>query len=359
MGGLFKKSGGGKTTSTENKTQTQESWLQRNPQYQALENAALGEASNFNMPQYQVAGENDYIKAGVEGITRGIDTSRYDSASDYFTNHGQALYDSGTSSLQNYQSVIDRIGGMGQSDYQEMMQNEYNSSLVNDQIKQASEDINTQYLGQVQQLNEAAAMTGNMGNSRAGVAQGVMAGQAQKAVGAASVQYRTNEENAAMQRVQMYLGNTMQAAQAGASIAQQQQGVGLNMYSQGMGYLAQSQQLQQQNYSNLFNIGQYQQQREQSLLDVQRQNQIMQQSPALTRLAYFNQTFLPMASLSQYGTSQGTTVTQTPATGGSLFGGILGAAGSMAGSYFGARFGMKDEGARLGGAIGGGVGNSF
>lgn len=353
MGKLFSHGGGGKTTTTENKTENQESWLQRNPQYQQMETNAINEANNFNMPLYQMAGENDYLTQGKAGIAQGVDTTPYKTASDYMTSQGQGLYQSGTSNLANYQSIIDRIGGMGQSDYQQALQSEYNSDLVKSQIAGYTSDINDQ-LGQfTKNLNEAATASGNMGNSRAGVAQGVAEGQAQKAIGSASVQYRTNEETNAFNRLQTYLSNQMNAATAGANLATQQQGLGLNMYGQGMNYLNQYNQANQQNYQNLFTLGQYQYGQDQAQLDMQRQNQIIQQSPALTRLGYFNQTLLPTANLGMYGASQGTTVQQAPATGGSLFGAITGVAGAVVGGIYGGT-----AGAKLGGSLGGAVGNA-
>lgn len=353
MGKLFKHGGGGKTTTTENKTENQESWLQRNPQYQQMETNAINEANNFNMPLYQLAGENQYLTQGKAGIAGGVDTLPYQNSYNYLTNQGQKTYESAGQNLSNYQSIIDRIGGMGQSDYQQMMQSEYNSDLVKSQIAGYTSDINDQ-LGQfTKNLNEQASASGNMGNSRAGVAQGVAEGQAQKAIGSASVQYRTNEETNAFNRVQSYLTNQMNAATTGANIAQNQQSLGLNMYGQGMNYLNQANQYQQQNYQNLFTLGQYQYGQDQAQLDLQRQNQILQQSPALTRLSYFNQTLLPTANLGMYGTSQGTTVSQAPATGGSIFGGLMGAAGAVVGGIYGG-----PAGAALGAQLGGTVGNA-
>ncbi len=350
MGSLFKHGGGGKTT--ENKTENQESWLQRNPAYQQMENNALNEANNFNMPNYQLAGENDYLKNAIQGINQGFDISKYNQAGDFLSQQGQNQYTAGQNALGNYQNILNKIGNMSQSDYQSMMQNEFNNDLVNQQVKSISEDINNQYLGQVQQLNEAASSSGNMGNSRAGVAQGVMAGQADKAIGNATVQYRTQEEQNAYNRVQSYLSNVANVASTGANINQNLMEQGLNMYQTGMNFYNAGQQVQQTNYQNRFQLGQWQQQQEQNQLDVARQNQILQNSPALTRLSYFNQVFLPMEGLGKYGSSQ--TTTQTPGTGGSLFGGILGTAGAVVGGIYGG-----PAGAALGGQLGGAVGNSF
>lgn len=334
MGKLF--SHGNKVTKTESKSSDQqESWLERNPQYQALQLSGLNEASNFNMPGYQLAGTNDLLQKSMTNLANGPDISKYKNASDYFQSAGQQQYENAEQNLANYKNTVDRIGGMGQSDYQNMVNSEFNSDLVNQQISEATQDINDEYNSQVQNLNQQATATGNMGNSRAGVAQGVMAGKAQRAIGSASVQYRSAEENAAFQRVQAYLGNTMKAAQTGIDLYQNQASQGLNMYNTGMNYYNAYNRAQQQNYINQFNLGQYQQQQQQNQLDVARQNQIMGQSPALQRLAYFNETYLPMAQLQTYGQSQGSSTTTQVGAKASIFGGITGAAGAAIGGIYG------------------------
>lgn len=359
MGKLF--SHGGKQTQTtkSDSSNEQTSWLEKNPQYQQLQQDALNSAQNFNIPQYQLAGSNQYLDEGSKRIAQGVDLSGYQSGSQFMQGQGQKQYESASNQLSGYQNTLNRIGGMGQSDYQQLVGNEFNSDLVNSQIKETTQNINDEYNSQVQALNQQATASGNMGNSRAGVAQAVMAGKAQRAIGSASVQYRTAEENNAFNRVQAYLGNTLQAAQAGAGIAQSQASQGLNMYNTGMNYYNQYNRAQQQNAQNMYAIGQYQQQQLQNQYNNDRQNALLNASPSLARLAYFNQTYLPMAQLQTYGTAQGTNTTTVSGGGGSIFGGLMGMAGSIGGMWAGSKFGAASEGASAGGAFGGQVGNAF
>ncbi|ELQ8980637.1 hypothetical protein R3B00_001299 [Klebsiella pneumoniae] len=341
------------TTKTESSNE-QTSWLEKNPQYQQLQQDALNSAQNFDIPQYQLAGSNQYLDEAQKRIAEGVDLTGYQTGSQFMQGAGKTQYEQSQNALQGYQSTLNRIGNMGQSDYQSLMKNEYNSDLVNSQIKEATQDINDEYNSQVQQLNQQATATGNMGNSRAGVAQGVMAGKAQRAIGSASVQYRTAEENAAFNRVQSYLGNTLQATQAGAGIAQSQASQGLNMYNTGMNYYNQYNKAQQQNAQNMYAIGQFQQQQQQNQYNVDRQNALLNSSPSLARLAYFNQTYLPMAQLQTYGQAQGTSTTTQTQDKASPFGGLMGMAGSAVGSYYGGA-----QGAQAGGSAASAFGNAF
>lgn len=58
----------------------------------------------------------------------------------------------------------------------------YNSELVGQQKQQLEQDVQANLDKNVQQLNQQSSGSGNMGSSRAGVAQGVMTGEASKAI---------------------------------------------------------------------------------------------------------------------------------------------------------------------------------
>ncbi|HDG7833283.1 TPA: hypothetical protein PCJ90_001351 [Klebsiella quasipneumoniae] len=354
MGKLF--SHGGKQTQTtkSDSSNEQTSWLEKNPQYQQLQQDALNSAQTFNIPQYQLAGSNQYLDEAQQRIAQGVDLSGYQTGYQFMQGQGKSQYENSNNQLSNYQNTLNRIGQMGQSDYQSLVNNEYNSNLVNSQINEATQDINDEYNSQVADLNHQAAASGNMGNSRAGIAQAVMAGKAQRAIGSASVQYRTAEETNAFNRVQAYLGNTLDATRQGASIAQSQASQGLNMYNTGMNYYNQYNKAQQQNAQNMYAIGQYQQQQLQNQYNNDRQNALINASPSLARLAYFNQTYLPMAQLQTYGTAQGTNTTTLTGGGGSIFGGLMGMGGAAIGGYYGGA-----QGASAGGAMASQFGNAF
>lgn len=351
-------SGGGSTTQKENSTtnQSQQSWLEQNPQYQQLQNNALGEANSFNMPQYQLAGSNSNLNQSLAGLAQGIDTSGYKNAYTSMLGQGQNAYNQGSDILSGAYNTLNNLGNMSQSDYQNMMKSEYNSDLVNDEINQMKGDVNDTYAHQVESLNQQATGTGNMGNSRAGVTQGRFAEAAQKAIASGSVQYRTAEEQNAYNRLNGYLNLQSSTANNLANIGSSQQQMGLGMYGAGMGYYSQYNQAQTQNLQNQFTAGQFQQQQAQNAIDVARQNQIMAQSPSLQRLAYYNQTFLPMAGLSSTGTGTytGTSTANTPGQGGNLLGGLMGMGGTALGGMYGGQMG-----AQMGGMFGGAFGNTY
>ncbi|ELO4930466.1 hypothetical protein QUR06_000263 [Escherichia coli] len=361
-GALTGHSGGGKskTTTTESSnTQNQsQSWLEKNPQYQALQNNALREANNFNMPQYQVAGQTADTRSALAALARGVDTSQYRSASQQMISQGQSAYNQGGQTLRSAQNTLNSLGNMTQKQYQDMMKSEYNSDLVKSQIAQMTSDVNDEYNSQVHALNQSANASGAMGNSRAGVAQGVMAGQAQKAIASGTVQYQTAEEQNAYNRLTGYLTQRTNVASSLASIGQNQQSQGLQQYGAGMGYYSQYNQAVTQNAQNRLTAGQAQQQYAQQVIDVNRQNALIARSPALARLAYYNQTLLPMANLSTSGTASGTgtntSVGTQPSSGGNLLGGLMGMAGSAVGTYFGGSMGGQ-----MGGMLGGAFGNSY
>lgn len=358
-GALTGHSGGSKTTTKEksNSNSSQESWLEKNPQYQGLQNNALNEAQHFNMPTYQLAGSNTNLNQGLAGLAKGINTSGYYNAANQMENQGNQLYGQGNTNLNTAYGNYQNLSNLSQTDMQNMLKNEYDSDLVNAEIKGASRDINEQYQDQVSALNQQANIAGGMGNSRAGVAQGVMAGKAQAAIGNASVNFRSQEENAASQRINNYLGMQQNVAGSMAGIGQNQMSMGNQMYGAGMGYYNQGNMATTQNYQNQFTAGQFQQSQAQQALDIARQNQMMAQSPALARLSYYNQTLLPMAGLSGTGTntSSGTSTAQSPGQGANLLGGFMGTGMSALGS----KMGMGDQGSSMIGAFGSMFGNSY
>lgn len=361
-GALTGKSGGGETKSSSKETASsntnQSSWLQNNEQYKSLETNALNEAGNLNYTPEQMAQMNGNQTSALSDLAKGVDTSGYQNAYNQFNQLGNSNYQQGTNTLNNAQTKINAFANMTQSDYQNMMKSEYNSDLVKSEIADLSTNVNDQEAKSVQNLNQQAQQAGAMGNSRAGVAQGVIAGQAQKAIASGTVQFQQAEEQAAASRLQSYLGLQSQSYSQLAGIGQQQQTMGAQMLNQGMSYFNQYNQALTQNAQNRLTAGSMQQQQQQQMLDMNRRNQIAAQSPSLYRLNVMNQTYLPMAGLASTGSSNGTstsnTTNVTPGQGGNLLGGLMGMGGSMLGGYFGG--GM---GAQAGGMVGSAFGNSF
>ncbi|UIW10587.1 DNA injection protein [Aeromonas phage BUCT695] len=73
-------------------------------------------------------------------------------------------------------------GGITGEDVNDLAGKLYDSETVKSQQEQLAKDVNHNYDQQVNQLNQQAGGSGNMGSSRAGVAQGVMAGKASDAI---------------------------------------------------------------------------------------------------------------------------------------------------------------------------------
>ncbi|EJT2122722.1 hypothetical protein NVX01_004587 [Salmonella enterica] len=349
MGGLFKK----KSSSTKTTEDTKNSnWLANNKEYTSLVNSGISQGANMSIPDYQLADYGQGWYNAANNLQQGADLDYLNQGADYMQGLGQNQLNSGLALQGQAQGMLGKFANMTQEDYQKGFKSEYNGDLVNEQIAGLTSDVNDWYLGATQSLNQNATQTGNMGSSRAGVAQGVLGGQAAKAISSGSLQYRTAEESAAQNRYMSYLGMQQSGANALANLAGQQISTGSNFYNQGMGYQSQYNAGWLQNQQNALNVGSIMQQQQQNQLDVMRQNSLQQQSPALARLGYMNQFLGPIANYSTTGSK--TTTTVMPQQGNGMMGGIMGAAGAVAGAYFGGPMG-----AQLGASLGGAVGNSM
>lgn len=339
----------GSTTKT---TQTQDNWLSRNPAYQAMVNQVISESAHYNVPEYQLAAENDVMKNALNNLGQGLDLKGYQTAQDYFTNLGQAQTTAGQAGLANAQGVLNQFQNMTHEQYQAEMQKEYNSDLVNQQIAEMKADVNENAAQAVEGLNQQATSSGNMGSSRAGVAQGVIQGKAMRAIASGSAQIRGAEENAAMQRLSQYMNTRTGAASANAQIAQGQMTTGLGAYGQGLNAYNAFNQAQVNQWNNQLTAGNYQRQLQQQQIDLSRQNELLRQSPALQRLMMANQGLGPIANWSTSGTS--VQKTQQAGGGNGMMGGIMGAVGTGVGAYFGGPMG-----ASMGGALGSSIGGAM
>lgn len=213
--------------------------------------------------------------------------------------------------------------------------------------------------GRVNALNKAAGGSGNMGNSRAGVAQGVMLGKTQNALAQGITGIQTEEEAAATNRVNSYLTNRLNAATTGLQAAQNQQQFGYNAFNQGQTYNSQYNAGYLQNLQNAIGAQDTLRGYQQQQLDVNRANQMQRMSPALNRLMYANQGLAPIANFSTTGNSTGTTVTTQTQSGG-LGQSLMGMAGAAAGAYFSGGLGLTAaQGMGLGGMFGGMIGGGM
>lgn len=356
MGGLF---GGGKKKTTEKKEETNKDLLGSNKEFVSLFNQGVSEGNRMNIPDYQVAEYSPEYLQALKDMSQGTDTAAYQKAQQYMTGIGESQLASGLGLQSQAQSKLTGIMNQTPEEFQKGYQAQYDSDLVRSQIEQATLDINEERDQAIFNLNQTATQSGNMGSSRSGIAQGVIVGKAARAVGAASVQYRTAEEQNAFNRYSTYLNQQNQAASSLASLAQSQISTGYGAYNAGMGYKSQYDQYTMQNIQNRLTAGSVDQQRRQYMLDVQRQNYLQQQSPALARLSYMSPILSPLAGHSTYGTS---TKTTTESGGGNnAMAGILGAAGTVAGAYFGSAFPVVGTkiGAQAGGMLGASVGGAM
>lgn len=230
----------------------------------------------------------------------------------------------------NVNNASDALTGMTQGGITGAQVNDlagqlYDNDTVTSQTEQLGKDVNKSYEQQVEALNQQAVGSGNMGSSRAGVAQGVMSGKANEALakGSADIKNsaRTNAYNQALGTLQGNQSTNLNAAgqlgQLGMNQGQLQAG-NSNIYQQMLG-----------NQNNAAQQG---------------QNQL--NNSALND--WFNQTGSANAgwdNLSKYlgmvgsiggmgGSSSGTNTGTTGGGGNSMFNNILGA-GSAAGGIMG------------------------
>ncbi|WAX14249.1 hypothetical protein ECO319P1_00090 [Escherichia phage ECO319P1] len=231
---------------------------------------------------------------------------------------------SGASNVNNASNALGGMtsGGITGQQVNELAGQLYDSDTVKSQTAQLAQDVNQAYEGQVNQLNQQATASGNMGSSRAGVAQGVMSGKANEALakGTADIQNtaRTNAYNQALGTLQ---GNQQTNLNAANSLGQ----LGMNQGQLAAG----SQSIYQQMLENQFgaaNIGQTQEQNK-ALNDYF--NQYGQSQAGWQNL----QNYLNMVGSigGMGGTSNSTGKTTASGGGGGMFGNILGAASTGAG----------------------------
>lgn len=347
---------GGGSKSSQKSTTKQESTntnlLTQNGQYVSAINSGINEGLNANIIPFELAGMSDQYSADLAKYGAGVDYNGLNEAYKNLTSKGAQLAQGAESSLSGYLDTINKIAGYTPEDYREMYAGEYNNDLVQGQINELTKNVQEQESHSVQSLNQQAGAAGGMGNSRAGVAQGVIAGNAAKAIATGTVQYQTAEEQLAMQRVNTFLGNQFNAVNAGAGIVQGQQALGYNLQNQGMGYYTAGLGYQAQNNAAAIQADEMRRQYEQQELDIKRQNQMMYNTPLLTRLGLVNSTLAPVANFLTNGNSTGTTnvVTTQPDQNMSKMFGMIGTVG---GSMFG------PMGSMIGGMAGTAIGNSM
>lgn len=128
-----------------------------------------------------------------------------------------------TSGIGGIGQATDTLGNIAQGggkitsdDINKMAKDLYQSDRVNSQVSQLSKDVNEGLQSQIQNLNQQSSASGNMGSSRAGVAEGVATGKAADAIaqGSAAIQNQAMQD-ATQQAIGTLSGNV--ANQMGAA----------------------------------------------------------------------------------------------------------------------------------------------
>ncbi|HFW4592842.1 TPA: hypothetical protein ACIBRT_003765 [Salmonella enterica subsp. enterica serovar Aberdeen] len=350
MGGIFGKKGGSKQTTDKKEENT--NWLMKNSNYTNLANQGIVEGSQMTIPGYGNAEYSNQFYNSLNAMQNGLDLSDYDTYQNFYNQTGQSMLGQGQGQLSGAADVFSRLQNLSGSQMQDMFNQEYNSDFVKSRIEQASNNYQNQMNNSIHSLNQGATSNGNMGSSRAGVAEGVIRSNEAQNVANATVDIQSQEEQQAEARLMNRLGLQSSAAGQMANIGQSNLSTGLNLYGQGYNVYQGANQAQLSNWNNSMYAGQTLQQIQQQQQETARQNALLAQSPSLARLGYMNQFLGPMANYQTFGTS--TTTTTTPAQKNGFMGTVMGAVGTGVGAYFGGPLG-----AQIGGSLGSAVGSQF
>lgn len=130
-------------------------------------------------------------------------------------------------------------GKITSEDINKMAKDLYQSDRVNSQVEQLSKDVNEGLKGQLQNLNQQSSASGNMGSSRAGVAEGVATGKAADAIAQGSAAIKNQAmQDATQQAIGTLSGNISNQLGAAGQLgnlglgAGQLSGTSANIYNQ-------------------------------------------------------------------------------------------------------------------------------
>lgn len=276
--------GGSKTKeSSESKT---ESWLLN--QLKPLITQSINSATGYQ--DQLLAGLTDEQKEALEALSTGSYTTQAQQDARWLQEAGLASLASGQGILdearQNYYNTMEQYTGQN---YQNLVNSYYNSDIVNQQIGIAERKVNEQVASGVQQLNQQAVASGNIGSSRAGVSEGVLRAKGAEALGDTTANIQAGMYNTALGAAQAQAEQALYGAArnpyAEAGINQINQGYNLfNTASNNLYGIAAN------NVQNQLAAGEYYQAWNQQQLDNDYYNQLMASNPALYKL----QTLLPV-----------------------------------------------------------------
>ena len=213
-------------------------------------------------------------------------------------------------------------GGITGQQVNDLASQLYDNDTVKSQVQQLTDDGQKNLDRQVQGLNQSATASGNMGSSRAGVAQGVMTGETNKAIaqGTASIQNsaRTTAYNQALGTLQGNQQTNLSAANSLGSLGMNQgqlQASNAGVYQNML-----------QNQATAANTTQTQ---AQGQADNQWFNQVGSSNAGWDNLSKYLQTVGSIGGMG--GTSNTSGTSQTSGGGAGMMGTILGAGSTGAG----------------------------
>lgn len=203
-------------------TQTQESKTESNPWGPAQDQ--LKDILNQAKDQFDKTGglDGNWIDKQFPGLTDEMKSSLSNMAES--GNLGQVadninqITAGSAGNVNNASNALTGLasGGVTGQQVNDLAGQLYDSDTVKSQTSQLATDVNKSYNQQVEALNQQAVGSGNMGSSRAGVAQGVMSGKANEALakGTADIQNsaRTNAYNQALGTLQGNQSTNLNAA---------------------------------------------------------------------------------------------------------------------------------------------------
>lgn len=184
--------------------------------------------------QYEATGglDGNWIDKTFPDLTDEMKTSLTNLASSgnltQVANNVNQITSGAADNVSNASSALSGLtsGGVTGSDINNLASQLYDNDTVNSQIGTLTDNANKNYNKQVQSLNQSATTSGNMGSSRAGVSQGVMAGETNKAIaqGTADIQNtaRTNAQSQALSTLQNNQGTNLSAANSLGSLGMNQ-----------------------------------------------------------------------------------------------------------------------------------------
>ena len=318
MGSLFKSK---KSTTTQ--TSESKPWSQAIPILQKV----LNDASKLYTSEGGI--NQDFVDKEVSNLTPEMQDSvkqlLNSSEVKSSLNSATTAAKSGASGIDTAKSLLSNLassGGITAKDINSMTSALYDSDTVKSQTDQLGKTVREQLAGNIQDINQASTSSGNIGSSRAGVAEGVAKGKAAEAVasGVADIQNsaRTNAQQAALSTLQNNQSTQLNAANQLGSLG-----------TSSAGLLNQTANQYNQVYQNALQGSNVLQTQAQNQADTNWFNQTGQQQQGWANLGN-------LANIAgSIGGMGGTTTGTAKQSGGgsSMFNNVLGGASTMMGAY--------------------------